>query len=646
MKRTFFVLTAVIISTQLKAQQDTTQLEGAVITASKYERKQAETGKVITVINRQQLERNSGRTLTELLNTVAGINIIGANNNAGTNLTTSIRGSSAGNVLILVDGIPVNDPSVITNYYDLNFVVADQVERIEILKGGQSTLYGSDAVAGVINIISRRQNQNGTKINGSFTAGSFNTLKQHIGINGRNNKTVYGINYTHTSADGFSSAHDTSSSGTFDNDGYNQHTVTTRLGFSISKSITANFSGTYNYYKTDLDAAAFTDERDFTATNQNKQFSAGLTHKHNKGTVRLNYHYNWLRRYYLDDSSYKSNPYTDFVKSNYIGRTQYWELFANWRLANWEILTGIDYRLNKTDQWYWAIGTFGPYAPPKLDAQMKQLSPYASVVYKHKNINVELGGRFNKHSAYGNNFTFTFNPSMQLNKEIKLFANLYSAFKTPTLYQLFDDFAGNPGLLPEKGIIAEAGTSITKNKIFTARWVAFYRKTNDAIIYSFNPSNFASRYINASSQRNYGAELEVSITKGPWSINANYTYTDGKTTAAFDGTGSPLGKDTSYFNLYRIPKHALNLDAGFRVNNALYVSTQIRSISKREEFIYGAAPATLDAYTTIDLYGEYKFSNFIRIFLQLKNITDTQYFDILGYNTRKFNVTGGINFQF
>ena len=645
MKRIFFVLAAVIISTQLKAQQDTTQLEEAVITANKYERKQAETGKVMTVISRQELERNSGRTLAELLNTIAGVNIVGANNNAGTNLTTSIRGSAAGNVLILIDGIPVNDPSVITNYFDLNFMVTDQAERIEILKGGQSTLYGSDAVAGVINIISRQQRQNGVKINGSFTGGSFNTLKQHIGLNGRNNKTSYGINYTHTSADGFSSAYDSSGSGTFDKDGLNQHTLAARLGFPLSKSITADFSGTYNYYKTDLDAAAFTDERDFTAVNQNKQFAAGLTHKHSKGAVRLNYHYNWLRRYYLDDSSHKSSPYVDYIKSNYIGRTQYWELFSDWQLTNWEILMGIDYRLNKTDQWYWSTGIFGPYNPPQLNAMMKQLSSYASVVYKYKKLNVELGGRFNKHSEYGNNFTFTFNPSLRLNSGIKIFANLYSAFKTPTLYQLFDDFAGNPGLTPEKGIIAEAGAEMLKGKGFTARWVGFFRKTNDAIIYSFNPSDFNSRYINASRQINYGAELEASFTKGPWKINANYTFTSGKTTASFDGTGSPLGKDTSYYNLYRIPKHNLNLDAGFRVNKSLYISTQLRSISKREEFIYSAPPATLDAYTTIDLYGEYKFSTVVRTFIHLKNITNKQYFDILGYNARRFNITAGINFQ-
>jgi vitamin B12 transporter len=152
------VLAAVIISNQLIAQDTARlQLDEVVVTANKYEQKQSTTGKVLNIISRQQLERSGGKTLSEVLNTLPGLTMIGANNVLGTNQNISIRGASAGNVLLLIDGIPVNDPSAITNYYDLNFINIDQVERIEVLKGGQSTLYGSDAVAGVINVILKKQ---------------------------------------------------------------------------------------------------------------------------------------------------------------------------------------------------------------------------------------------------------------------------------------------------------------------------------------------------------------------------------------------------------------------------------------------------------------------------------------------------------
>lgn len=171
-----------------------------------------------------------------MLNTVVGTTLIGANNNPGTNLTASIRGASAGNVLILLDGIPVNDPSVITNYFDLNFISTDQIERIEILKGGQSTLYGSDAVMGVINIISRKATANKMNVNGNFSGGSYNTLKQSLGIGGKNSTVDYSLNYTHLSSDGFSTATDKNKTGSFDNDNYGQHVANGRFGFAAGKN--------------------------------------------------------------------------------------------------------------------------------------------------------------------------------------------------------------------------------------------------------------------------------------------------------------------------------------------------------------------------------------------------------------------------
>ncbi len=276
---------------------------------------------------------------------------------------------------------------------------------------------------------------------------------------------------------------------------------------------------------------------------------------------------------------------------------------------------------------------------------MNQISPYASVIYKPGNFNLELGSRLNIHSEYGSNVTFTFNPSYLIKSKVKIFGNLYSAFKTPTLYQLFDQSAGNANLYAEKGIIGEAGVELFSIKSFKARLVGFYRNTKDAIVYTYNPSTFESKYLNASKQTNYGTELEAGYTKGKLSITANYTYTNGKTTSTYDGTGSPLGKDTSYFNLYRIPKHAINLNAGVQVTKALFVSTQIHSVSKREEFIYGSSPEILKAYTTFDMYGEYKFTQQAKLFIDLKNITNKKYFDFLGYNTRRFNFTAGVNFQ-
>jgi vitamin B12 transporter len=645
MKSKFFVVTAVLASSLAYAQDTTRILDEVVVTTNKYLRKQSETGKIITVITKEVIEKSQGKSMGELLNTVTGTTIIGANNNPGTNNTASIRGASAGNTLILLDGIPLNDPSVNNNYFDLNYFPIDQVERIEILKGGQSTLYGSDAVAGVINIISKKAVPGKLNLNGGLTAGSYNTFKQYFGVSGTQRRMDYSVNYTHLSSKGFSSAYDSSKTAAFDKDGFDQHVADARLGFKITGKWRADIYGSYSYYRTDLDAAAFTDEKDYHVKNDNVRFGAGLKYDHNKGILRFNYSFNYVARDYLDDSTYKSSPFVDFWRSAYIGRTHYAEVYNNWKWNHYELLAGVDYRLNNTYQFYSSTGPFGPYDPPAWRAKMNQLSPYASLISKINNFTGEVGARLNIHSEYGTNFTYTVNPSFLVRNKVKLFANFYSAFKTPTLYQLFDPVAGNKELDPEKGITGEAGIELFPNTSLRFRIVGFYRKTKDAILYMYNPLTYESRYLNASEQKNYGFESELSYVAGKLGINANYAYTDGETTAAYDGTGAPLTKDTTYYNLYRIPKHAVNINAGFKITQSLYVSSTFRYVSEREEFIYGAAPEQLDSYATVDLYGEYKFRKIIKIFVDLRNITDKEYFDLLGYNSKRFNLTGGVVFS-
>lgn len=664
MKKGFFVVAAVIISSQLFAQ-DTNRtrkirviepgvpyvtskaLENVTVTANKYTRKQDETGKVLNVIGPEQIERSSGKTLSELLNTVPGVNMLGANNNLGTNISPSIRGASVGNVLVLIDGIPVNDPSVISGIFDINFFPLDQVERIEILKGGQSTLYGSDAVAGVINIITKKGLYNTKKmgVNGNFSIGTYNTLRQSVGLSGNGKKTNFSVNYTHIEADGFSTAYDSSKSGNFDDDGFDQHAVNARFNGKIAKTFWLGVFGNYNNYKAELDAGAFRDDRDFDGHNINKQAGANLVYSYAKGAIRGSYSFSHNQRKYVNEPVHAPNPASAYELSNYVGRMHFAELYGNYMADRFELLVGADFRSWNTDQRYYSDGSWGPYSS-SLSGKMKQSSPYASVIYKNQNgFNAELGGRVNFHSEYGSNVTFTFNPYYVMENRNKIFANVYSSFKAPTLYQLFDAFAGNPDLDPETGMTVEAGAEMKSVPALKARLTGFYRKGKDVILYTFDPNTFMSKYMNASEQTNYGAELELGYAKEKKDFSLNYTYTDGKTTAAFDGTGAPLAKDTSYYNLYRIPKHAVNVVLGYHFTNKLFTSLSARVIGKRSEYVYAGLPEELKGYATVDLYGEYRMGNFAKFYLDLKNITNKQYFEFLGYNARRFNFTTGISFQ-
>jgi len=659
MKKTIFMVAAVLISGPLLSQafEDSvvitvdqfphTELSRVIVTAHKTNQRLSATGKVMNVILPSQIEQSKGRTISEVLNAVSGISINGANNVAGTNQTINIRGASAGNVLILIDGIPVNDPSVITNYYDLNLLPIDQVERIEILKGGQSVLYGSDAVAGVINIITKKAKQKHFSLNASASAGSYGTSRNNIGISGVNKKIIYNLQYSNVFSDGFSAAYDSTGKKNFDNDGFRQHVVYTGLQWKMGKQLVGRVNGRYSRYKTDVDAAAFTDDADFTSTSTDWQGGAGLTYKAARGDINLNYLYNKVTRTYTDDSAYRNNPFTYYSDSRYEGITHFAELYGNFKWDNVELLAGVDFRNNKTNQDYLSIGSFGPYSTSLKDtlANMWQLSPYMSAIVKNDDgFSLEGGIRWNYHSEYGSNFTYTLNPCYFINKKLKVFANLYSAFKAPTLYQLFDPFAGNKNLKPEKSMLLEGGAEYFFNDNFRTRLVYFYRDTKNAIQFLFvDPNFFTYQYRNVNRQKNHGFEWEMSYKASRWQFDANYTLTTGKTTSPYDETGTELGKDTTYNNLYRIPKHAFNFSVGTSVQR-FFFKLQLRAVSKRFEPVYASAPKTLNSYYTVDFYTDYDLRKW-KIFLDLRNITNQQYFDIRGYNSKKFNFMAGLSFN-
>src|ERR1035437_1758473 len=211
MKKKIFIAAAVLFSSQAQAQQDSARktLDEVIVTANKFPQKQSTTGKVITVITKEQIEKSAGRTVAQVLNEQAGIIVSGALNNLGSNQTVYLRGASAGRTLILIDGIPAYDPSFINNDFDLNLLSLNNIESIEICRGAQSTLYGSDAVAGVINIITVKKDiTKPFNVTATAGAGSYGTFRGNVQLYGKADKLTYAVRYAKLSSKGFSSAYE------------------------------------------------------------------------------------------------------------------------------------------------------------------------------------------------------------------------------------------------------------------------------------------------------------------------------------------------------------------------------------------------------------------------------------------------------
>lgn len=640
---TFFPAIALLAASTTAFAQDssrTNQLNEIVVTATRFSQKAGETGKVVTVLTSEYLQRNAGKTLSSILNTQAGLVVNGADNAPGTNPDVYTRGASTGNTLILIDNIPVSDASQISNAFDLNFIPVSQIERIEILRGSQSTLYGSDAVAGVINIITKKPGNNNLGISANGSYGSYKTRQGGAGLNGSIGKFSYLAGYQYTRTDGFSSAYDSTGKGNFDNDGFKRNSVFTKIGLQATERWRLQYMLNWNDYHTDLDAGGFNDDKDYTMHNKYMLHALSSHVDLKKGSWNLVYSFQRNTRNLLDDTLYVPNG--GYSINDFSSNTHQVETYVNWDLTKQlQLITGADFRSSNTDQSTRYISEFFKDSS-KLSgdsAHMRQFSYYASLLLHNMGgFNLEVGGRYNNHNIYGSNGTFSINPSYLINDQHKVFINISSAYKVPTLYQLYSIY-GNKDLKPESTINYEAGYqgALCGNKL-NVRVVGFYRHTKNLIsFYSLNDPPYG-QYRNANKQDAYGGEAELTWRIiGGLTLNVNYTYVNGKI--------KEQDTDTSYYNLYRRPKHALNAELGYQLTPGLYVSAQYKYISRRLDPAYMAPPFVLGDYYTLGAYTEYKLGSVLKIYADFRNITDQQYFDVRGYNTRKFNFTTGLVFN-
>ena len=639
MKKGIFIAAAVIFSGYAQAQKDTASktLDEVIVTANKFPQKQIETGKVIQVIDKATLEKSEGKTMAQILNEQAGVVVNGSLNNLGTNQTVYVRGAGSGRTLITIDGVPVNDPSLIDNSFDLNLISVDNIERIEICKGAQSTLYGSDAIAGVINIITIDPDIiKPVTLKATLASGSYDTYKYNLQVFGKlADKLVYNIRYTHLNSSGFSSAYDSTGKMNFDKDGYHHDALTGNVAWDVSHQFTLKGFAQYSYYKTGLDAGAFTDAKDYNSTNKNLMLGTGFIYKISGTTITGNYYYNASKRYLLEDSVFGQYYYSD----HFNGKSHYAELLANSKLGKgFTWLNGVDYHYSSMNE----LSNYGKFD----DTSVNQKSIFSSLFYSGKSgFNAELGGRFNHHSRYGNNFTYTINPSFVIDKNWKIYASVSSGFKVPSLFQLYSSY-GDPNLKAEKSTSYEGGFQFD-NAVVNSRITYFYRKISDGLDYDY----VKNVYFNFNKEEDNGIEWENKFRLSKiFSVSANYTLLKAKeqeqsrTAYAFDPTtyAYSFNSDTTYHYSLRKPMNTINITMNIQATKNWLISVSAHYESKRYDAVYASSDVALKSFAIFNAYTEYNLHRKIKLFVDAKNITNKKFFTIYGYNSIPAEFMAGI----
>ena len=636
------LLSTNVLSQEKKTQEKKTeQLKEIVISATKFELKKENTGKVIYKISQKDIQRNAGKSVIELLNNVLGVEIRGVNSNPGEPRSTYIRGGRSRQALVLIDGVPLSDPTGIEQSYDLRLLSLNQIESIEVLKGASSTLYGLGAGTGVINIILKKASENtvsgvyevslGTNSTSKNSTSSLNDKNQNISINGALDKFKYNAFFNITGTSGFSSAKSTLTI-PFEEDTYTSNNGFLKLGYEFNTQFRIETFLNFDAFDYTFDAGAFNDS-DINLGNQ-EQFRIGIRPqlKYKKGEVFLNASINSLDRSFESFNSFSGGTNV-FV---YKGTSVILDLVNKYEFTkNFQLITGINYQKHENE----SISDFGNIDPDL--ANFNVVDPYVSAVYiTDFGLSINAGGRLNIHSNYGNNFVYDTNLAFGIVKKeeinLKLISSYSTAFIAPSLYQLFSDY-GFTNLAPETNRTFEFGFESKLGQQWGLSAVYYDRVEENKVIFLNLPTPPYGIYANALGTIDVsGIEADVTFT-----ISKELTTTVGY--AFVDKTS-----DIDY-----IPKNKLT--ASFVANpiKNLAISTMFKNVGERSLFdafgSFGEAgkDVILPSYSLLDMNVNYKvLEGKVLLFGSITNLLNEDYEETIGFNTRGRNFKMGIRIQF
>ena len=594
--------------TQISAQTVPEEsLEEVVVTDSRFKLKRENSGKTVIKISQQEIENNQGRTISELINTKSGIEINGSRSNAGQNLGVYVRGGRNRQVLVLIDGIQVSDPSQISGGYDFRLLNLNQIESIEIIKGASSTLYGSGAAAAVVNIITKAANAkkistvisssigtNQTESDQNYNIADFNNS---VAFSGTLNKFTYRAAFNNQFADGLSAA----ISDTNEKDAYSKYGLDANLGYKFSSAFSLNVYGNLTDTKSDIDGydASF----NFVDTNEefnSKQARVGVSSKfkYNKGSINLNAAFSEYDRVFVSSfpSVYKSKNTVLDVYNKYVFDDAFYTIIGLNVIENNATFT-TDETFHITD-------------------------PYANFVYVSDfGFQMNAGVRLNNHNAYGSHFIYNFNPSFTLKSDkgyTKFFGSYSTSFITPSLSHLYGDFGANPNLEPEENLTIEAGVEFKLNDNFRVSGLFFNREEKNTVLW------IDGGYLNAADLLHAkGVEIEMKATLlDKITIETNYTFVEYKEELA-----------------RRIPKHKANVQLGYEVSKTTFASVSYQFIDDRFE---NSFVPLLESFSVFNFYISHTaLENKVTFFGGLDNVLNEAYEDIPDYATKGRNVRLG-----
>ncbi len=590
-------ISTIAIATSLVVAQNIDLGEIVVVSATKSEQKLKDVTSNVTVITKEDIEAKHITTVAEALKEAQGV-IVSQAGGLGAPASVFLRGFDSDSTVVLVDGVKINNPTLIGGQADIGNLVINDIERIEIIKGPQSGVYGANASAGVINIITSKAGSSCSS-NVSFEYGSYDTKKAQVAFAKKFGKLSAKVSYSYLKSSGFSAQADIKKDlDSYEDDAYENSNLNVKLSYDFTKNDKLDLEYIQNDSSIDYDKSLF-EQDGFNLTQNDKIYNISYTHKYANGSYS---------KIYFNRANFTKKDPKGWIALFEGSNTQY-GIDNKIALENLDILFGVD-RVESKD---------------KVNSKkLKSKGIYVTTNYKYKNTVVSATLRRDFYSDFKDETTGKIGIKHTFDNGLIVRANYGKAYRVPSLFE----YSLNPNLEPETTKGYDIGFEF-KNFTFTY----FYNKIDDEILYDMNLWS----YYNSSK----GAKIKGYEIGYRGSISDNLLFSLNYTRFS--------AKDKDGYQLLRRPKFIANLDLDYYGFDKTHINFNAQYIGKREDLDFSTFPAKkvntgnkFIANASID----YQISKNATIYLKVNNIFDKKYQDVAGYATSGRAIYVGVNAKF
>ena len=618
---------SVFAQPQTPAQNDSIKVYRSpevVVTANRVETLYDDVASTVTVLSGHELELQQVRTVSQALQSVAGL-ALASNGGVGKATSVFLRGANSDHTLVLLDGVELNDPGAPGNAFDFGAMMINDIEKIEVLHGSQSTLFGSNAIGGVINILTR-SGVDRNRLHAELETGGYETVRLHAGFNGGAKTFNYRVAANHFSTAGFSASG--MQLATDERDGYENTTLATKISTQVGRFADIELQFHHVDASGDIDhSGANGDDPNYTF--DVKQTTAGaaarFSHLQNRWQHTLRMTYTDHDREALDQ---RDAQHLFDASNNY---TQGSRLKIDWQnnffVSNQFVaVLGVETEKESAESIYHSeTGSF------VFDSEFALRSVRTTGLFLQnqlkpmKNLSANLGVRIDRHSTFGRKTTYRVGVAYHLNHSMRIKATIGTGFNAPTLYEMFDPAFGNTSLKPEESTTWDIGI---EQGLFSKRvmlGVTYFASRFEQMI-GFD-ENFRSVNIDKASSR--GVEVEVHAQPVQrLSLRTSYALVQTE-------DQSPQSEDFGQA-LLRRPRHRATFNMHFRPLQRAACHLGVVYSGARDDKDFETFPATrvqLKAFLLVNLSMSYQLSEKINLQGRIENLLDDRYQEVLYFNT-------------